>query len=94
MTVEQLQKTQAEAQKFKFGDKKGKGKEKVYLLSDPDGAILTPRIARHSPSKITNVSPSSPANSPTRTTKTRRATCPRRSSRSRTCKRNAPFGMK
>lgn len=27
--VEQLQKTQAEAQKFKFADKKGKGKEKV-----------------------------------------------------------------
>jgi protein KRI1 len=42
MIVEQLQKTQAEAQKFKFADKKGKGKEKVCPLSDPDCRILTP----------------------------------------------------
>jgi hypothetical protein len=29
---EQLQKTQAEAQKYNFADKKGKGKEKVRWL--------------------------------------------------------------
>jgi hypothetical protein len=29
---EQLQKTQAEAQKYNFADKKGKGKEKVRLF--------------------------------------------------------------